>query len=55
MFQDVLFLLKSGVPWELINSWSTARRIAAVVALREMQGDVFDWDTMQIAPREAYV
>ncbi len=43
MFRQILLLAGRGVPWSEIMSWSEARRLAAVVAIGEMQGREFDW------------
>jgi hypothetical protein len=43
----MLYLLRHGVPWEVMRGWSRARRMAACVAIAEQQGAVFDWDAMR--------
>lgn len=47
MFQEMLYLVKHGVPWDVVRSWSKARRMGACVALAEQDGFVFDWSVMQ--------
>ncbi|MFI4985822.1 MAG: hypothetical protein ACHQF3_00100 [Alphaproteobacteria bacterium] len=42
----MLALVKAGVPWEVATKLSPARRLAYIVALGELQGGKFDWDTM---------
>lgn len=43
----MLYLVKHGVPWQVLDGWSRARRMAACVALAEQGGEIFDWELMR--------
>ncbi|AFW00507.1 hypothetical protein NBRC3257_1572 [Gluconobacter thailandicus NBRC 3257] len=47
MFQEMLYLLDHGVPWNILKSWSRARRMAACIITAERDGHVFDWSRRQ--------
>jgi len=47
VFQQMMYLMKHGVPWNVLNSWSDARRLAACVILAEQAGARFDWVSMR--------
>ena len=45
MLRQMLLLSGGAVPWDTLRTWSARRRYAAVVALRELRGEVFDWSS----------
>lgn len=48
----MLILLKNGVPYDVYVKWSQARRSAAVIAIREMEGLRYDWGAGQYVAME---
>ena len=45
MLRQILFLVKGGVPWSEVMNMSETRRLACCVALGELDGQVFDWNS----------
>jgi hypothetical protein len=45
--RQMLILARNGVPWDEVARMTPTRRLAAVVALREMDGEEFDWTAMR--------
>ncbi|BCI68086.1 hypothetical protein AAJCM20276_27100 [Acetobacter aceti] len=44
--------MKNGVPYDIYMKWSRARRTAAVVTLKELEGLRYDWESGQYVVME---
>ncbi len=40
----MLMLSGGAVPWDELRKWSEVRRLAAVVAIGELNGRSYDWE-----------
>lgn len=51
-----MIALSGGVvPWDVMTTWSAARRLAAEVTIGELKGGQFDWGTMTMMHRDPFV
>ena len=41
----MIVLAQNGVPWHEAEEWSQARRVAAIIAIGELDGRTFEWTT----------
>ncbi len=46
MLKEILKLVGAGVPYDVALNWTPARRLAALVAVGELAGGVFDWNRL---------
>ena len=44
---DCLYLVKCGVPFDIAFSLSDTERLAFVVVMGTLDGNVFDWDELR--------
>jgi hypothetical protein len=46
VLRECLRLVKQGVPWNEAWNMSPARRLACLIAFGEMDGGIFDWQSL---------
>lgn len=46
-FRDMLYLVRQGIPYDVVSGMTEEHRLAHLVAFGELDGGSFDWDKME--------